>query len=111
LWEYVLGGASLFALIVGLFALYIGRATRKMLMEEERATRELMERISKELVGRQMRGSTKMDVRFAEMDRRFEALLLKSSEEHKAILEAIKKGSEEHKVILEAIKEAVKRLN
>ena len=80
MWEYVLGGAALFGLIVGLFGIYNGRATRKMLMEEERATRELMERISKQT-----------NKRFEEINKRFEALLLKSSEEHKAILEAVKK--------------------
>jgi uncharacterized protein YneF (UPF0154 family) len=60
MWEYVLGGASLFGLIVGLFSIYNGRATRKLLIEEERLTREMIERLME-----------KMDERFAKMDERF----------------------------------------
>jgi|GEM_PF-3984251 len=34
--EYVLGDASLLGLIVGLFLIYNGRLTQKVLVEEER---------------------------------------------------------------------------
>ena len=37
-----LGSASLFGLIVGLFSIYNGRATRKLIMEEERRTQGLV---------------------------------------------------------------------
>jgi hypothetical protein len=46
LWEYVLGGATLFGLIVGLFSVYNGRATRKLMLEQERRTQELIEKIA-----------------------------------------------------------------
>ena len=38
-----LGSASLFGLIVGLFSVYNGRATRKLIMEEERRAEALIE--------------------------------------------------------------------
>ena len=61
-----------------------------------------------------MRGSfTKMDDRFARMDRRFEGPMRQSSEGHAKILEAIRElgrqSSEEHLRILEAIRESIKR--
>ncbi len=46
MWEYVLGGATLFGLIVGLFSVYNGRATRKLMLEQERRTQELIEKIA-----------------------------------------------------------------
>ncbi|KPV64353.1 MAG: hypothetical protein AOA65_0995 [Candidatus Bathyarchaeota archaeon BA1] len=82
LWEYVIGGATIFGLIVGLFSIYNGRATRKLLVEEERMTRELI---------------AKMDERFAKMDERFGQLLKESSEGHAKILEAIREISSRSK--------------
>ncbi len=42
MWEYVIGGATIFALIVGLFSVYNGRATRKLIVEEVKRTEELI---------------------------------------------------------------------
>lgn len=42
MWEYVLGGATVFGLIVGLSSFYNGRVTRRLILEEERRTREFM---------------------------------------------------------------------
>jgi hypothetical protein len=63
MWEYVLGSAFLFGLIVGLFSIYNGRAARKLLMEEG-LTREMIERLMEE-----------MDEGFAKMDERFIGVL------------------------------------
>jgi len=74
MWEYVLGGASLFGLIVGLFSIYNGRATRKLLIGEERLTREMIERLMGKMdegFRRMDEGFRKMDERFAKMDERF----------------------------------------
>ena len=71
MWEYVLGGATLFGLIVGLFSIYNGRATRKLLIEEEKLTREIIEKISEKID----EGFAKMDERFAKMDERFIEIL------------------------------------
>jgi len=74
MWEYVLGGASLFGLIVGLFSIYNGRATRKLLIGEERLTREMIERLMEKMdegFRRMDEGFRKMDERFAKMDERF----------------------------------------
>jgi hypothetical protein len=74
MWEYVLGGASLFGLIVGLFSIYNGRATRKLLIGEERLTREMIERLMGKMdegFRRIDEGFRKMDERFTKMDERF----------------------------------------
>jgi hypothetical protein len=74
MWEYVLGGASLFGLIVGLSSIYNGRATRKLLMEEERLTREMMEKLMGKMdegFRRMDEGFRRMDERLAKMDERF----------------------------------------
>ncbi|KPV64350.1 MAG: hypothetical protein AOA65_0992 [Candidatus Bathyarchaeota archaeon BA1] len=42
MWGYVLGGATMFGVIVGLFSIYNGRATRKVIIEEERRTQEIL---------------------------------------------------------------------
>ena len=38
----VLGSASLFGLIVGIFSVYNGRATRRLIVEEEKRTHEIL---------------------------------------------------------------------
>ena len=38
----VLGSASLFGLIVGIFSVYNGRATRKLIVEKEKRTQEIL---------------------------------------------------------------------
>lgn len=93
MWEYVLGGASLFGLIVGLFSIYNGRATRKLLVEEERLTREIIEKLVSRIdegfrkmdegfrrmdegFRRMDEGFRKMDERFARMDERFIEILM-----------------------------------
>lgn len=95
LWDYILGGATVFGAIVALAAWYNGRMTRRFLAElivkEGEATRELIAKMDEHL--------TKMDERFAKMDERFEALL-KSLEayakasltQHAEILQAVKGG-------------------
>ena len=79
LWEYVIGGATIFGLIVAVGAWLNGRITRreisKLIVEEHKATRELI---------------AKIDERLAKMDERFELLLKESSEVHSKILEAIR---------------------
>jgi len=57
MWEYILGGATIFGLIVGLFSWYNGRLTRKevtrLIEGEDRRTRELIKeegRKSRELL-------------------------------------------------------------
>ena len=51
MWEYIIGGATVFGVIVGLFSVYNGRATRRyigdLIKEEARLDRELMERYEK----------------------------------------------------------------
>ncbi|MCW3130028.1 MAG: hypothetical protein N2V75_08045 [Methanophagales archaeon] len=42
MWEYVIGGATIFALIGGLFSVYNGRATRRLIVEEMKRTEELI---------------------------------------------------------------------
>lgn len=42
MWKYVIGGATIFALIVGLFSVYNGRATRRLIVEEMKRTEELI---------------------------------------------------------------------
>ena len=48
MWQYVIGGATVFGLIVGLFSVYTGRATRNysgaLIKEEGRRAQELIER-------------------------------------------------------------------
>lgn len=42
MWEYVIGGATVFGLIVGLFSIYNGRASRRVVIEGERRTQEIL---------------------------------------------------------------------
>jgi hypothetical protein len=48
MWQYVIGGATIFGLIGGLFSVYNGRATRKyigeLIKEEGRRTQELIDK-------------------------------------------------------------------
>lgn len=46
MWEYVIGGAALFGLIAGLFSVYNGRASRKLLREMLTEHGKLLERLS-----------------------------------------------------------------
>lgn len=52
MWEYVIGGATVFAFIVGLFSLYNGRVTRKeiarVITEEGKETRRILEKLSEQ---------------------------------------------------------------
>lgn len=43
MWGYIIGGATIFALIVGSFSVYNGRATRKLILQEERRTQEILD--------------------------------------------------------------------
>ena len=90
MWEYVLGGATLFGLIVGLFSVYNGRATRKLLIEEEKHTRELIAKMDERIAT--------MNERFAKIDERFE-ILLKALDTH------IKASTIEHQEIMRKLTE------
>ena len=92
MWEYVLGGASVFGLIVAAGAWINGRLTRRetsrLIEKEHQATRELISKIDERMV--------KMDERFAKMDERFEMLLkaieahtVTSNQQHRQILEKL----------------------
>lgn len=52
MWGYVIGGATIFGLIVGLFSVYNGRATRRAISEvivvKGGRTRELLEKLSEQ---------------------------------------------------------------
>ncbi|MCX8205263.1 MAG: hypothetical protein N3H31_06405 [Candidatus Nezhaarchaeota archaeon] len=98
MWEYVLGGATVFGLIVGLFSIYNGRATRKLLMEEERMTRSLIAKMD-ERIAKVDERMAKMDERIAKVDERLEAIL-------RSIEALIERGSKEHAAILEAVGQA-----
>jgi len=104
MWEYVLGGAILFGLIVGLFSVYNGRATRKLLLEEEKHTRELIAKIDERIATMNERFA-KMDERFAEMNERF----VKMDERFEALLKAldvhIKASTTEHQEIMRKLTE------
>lgn len=97
MWEYVLGGATVFGLIVTLGAWLNGRITRRevsrLIAEVHRATRELIAKMDERLTkmdDKMDEGFAKMDERFAKMDERFELLLRESSEAHSKILEVIR---------------------
>lgn len=92
MWEYVLGGASVFGLIVALGAWVNGRLTRReisrLIEKEHQATRELISKMDERFA--------KTDERFAKMDERFEMLLkaieahtVTSNRQHKQILEKL----------------------
>ncbi|MCL7402323.1 MAG: hypothetical protein LZ168_06015 [Thaumarchaeota archaeon] len=97
MWEYVLGGATLFGLIVGLFSIYNGRATRKLLLEEQRHTRELIAKID-ERIAKMDEIFAKMNERFTKIDERFEVLL-------KALDAHIKASTIEHQEIMRRLTE------
>ncbi|MCX8205418.1 MAG: hypothetical protein N3H31_07210 [Candidatus Nezhaarchaeota archaeon] len=97
MWEYVLGGAIVFGLMVGSFSIYNGRVTRKVLtkvlIEEGERMRTMVAKMDEGLD----EVIKKMDGRFAKMGERLEALLRnievlieRSSKEHAAILEALR---------------------
>jgi len=46
MWEYVIGGATIFGAIVGLFSVYNGGASRKVIIEEERRMQEILKKLS-----------------------------------------------------------------
>jgi Zn-finger nucleic acid-binding protein len=106
LWEYVLGGASIFGLIVALGAWVNGRLTRgeisRLIEKEHQATRELIGKMDERMVKMDERFAkmserfAKTDERFAKMDERFEMLLkaieahtVTSNRQHKQILEKL----------------------
>lgn len=100
MWEYVLGGAGVFGLIVAVGAWINGRLTRKeisrLIKEEHQATRDLTERLTKEIISEIGGGFRKMDERFFKMDERFEVLL-------KAIETHTKTSTQQHEEILEKL--------
>ena len=52
MWQYVIGGATVFGLIVGLFSVYNGRATRKYIGELIKEMRGSTENLIKEETNR-----------------------------------------------------------
>jgi hypothetical protein len=85
IWTYIFGGATLFALIVGIFSVWNGRMTRRDLREViergDQRTHELLSRMSglmERMDGRMERMDGRMErmTQFLEeMDRRHMALL------------------------------------
>ena len=115
MWHYVLGAATIFGLIVGAFSVYNGRATRQLLLQEEKATRELLlqeEKAARELLAKMNETLAKMDERLVKMAER----LIKMDEGFKELFKGLKetieavskRSSDEHLKILEAIKELAK---
>jgi hypothetical protein len=53
MWQYIIGGATIFGLIVGVFSFYNGRATRKyigeLIKEETKRTQEILAAMNKTL--------------------------------------------------------------
>jgi len=49
MWGYIIGGATMFAVIVGFFSVYNGRATRKLILGEERRTQGILDQQGKRL--------------------------------------------------------------
>ena len=122
MWEYVVGGATIFGLIVAVGAWLNGRVTRReisrLIAEEHRATRELIRKMDERLAKMDERlakvdeGFAKMDERFAKMDERFAKIderfakiderFAKMDERFEQIL---RESAEAHTKILEAIRE------
>jgi len=48
MWEYVIGGATVFGVIVGLFSVYNGRASRRHVAELIKETRDSISELIKE---------------------------------------------------------------
>ncbi|MDA2927265.1 hypothetical protein MYX78_08545 [Acidobacteria bacterium AH-259-G07] len=66
IWTYIFGGATLFALIVGLFSVYNGRMTRREIERGDQRTHTLLERMNGHL--------EKMDGRLEKMNGRPESI-------------------------------------
>ena len=47
MWGPIMGGAGILAFILGIIAFYNGRATRKLILDEERRTQEILKRQEK----------------------------------------------------------------
>ena len=77
MWGYVIGGATVFAFIVGLFSIYNGRVTRKMILEGEKRTREILKGISEG-----QRRSQEILKGISEGQRRSQKILRTLSEQH-----------------------------
>ena len=76
MWKYILGGATVFGLIITLGAWINGRVTRreisKLIVEEHKVTRELMERM------------------FAKSDERFQELLKEIRRANEGLIEGLR---------------------
>ena len=93
MWQYVIGGATIFGLIVGLFSVYNGRVTRKYIGELIKETRESTE---KEIKGTKELMKEEAD-RTQVLLERSQALL----ERHGKILEKL---SEQHATMINMLK-------
>lgn len=103
-----MGGASLFGLIVGLFSIYNGRAVRRLLVEEEKLTREMIEKLVDRIdegLRRMDEGFRRMDERFAKMDERFIGMDERLEALLKALNAHIKTSETEHQEIIRKLTE------
>ena len=122
IWGYILGGASIFALIVGLFSIYNGRATRKYierLIKEEnersreflerhdKATKESLERITKHLEGHDKATKETMDrisANLGSTSAHLGKMLVRLEEHDSSTKELLGKMSEQHITMMEILK-------
>ena len=115
MWEYVVGGATIFGLIVAVGAWLNGRVTRReisrLIAEEHRATRELIRKMDERLAKMDERlakvdeGFAKMDERFAKMDERFAKIDERFAKMDERFEQILRESAEAHTRILEAIRE------
>ncbi|MCX8205291.1 MAG: hypothetical protein N3H31_06545 [Candidatus Nezhaarchaeota archaeon] len=113
MWEYVLGGATVFGLIVAVGTWFNGRVTRReisrLIVEEHRTTREEISKLiveelkaTRELIAKMDERIARVDERMAKADERFESLLRAieahsraSTQQHEEILNWVKQLSRE----------------
>jgi hypothetical protein len=99
MWQYVIVGATIFGLIVGLFSVYNGRATRKYigeLIKETRISTEKEINGTKELIKEGTKGSQEL---LEQYGKRTQELL----EQHGKIFEKL---SEQHITMINLLKPA-----
>ena len=86
MWQYVIGGATIFAVIVGLFSVYNGRAMREYigeLIKETRVSTEKEINETKELIKEETRRSQELLEKQGE-------ILEKLSEQHITMINLLK---------------------
>ncbi len=96
MWEYVLGGATIFGLIVALGTWFNGRVTRKIMIQHFERLDKRFEEVLKRVDGRfegLVRG----------MDRRFEEVLSRMDERFNELIKQHNKLIEQHNKILKTL--------